>query len=82
MMSFSKLISPLAPPSVSVCQLNLPPSKNSEVVADGMRATMPHMMMRLMPLPMPYSSICSPSHIRKMVPAVMVMTMTGQVSQA
>ena len=43
-------------------------------VASGMRATMPAMMMRLMPLPMPYSSICSPSHIRKTVPAVMVMT--------
>ena len=27
-----------------------------------------------MPLPMPYSSICSPSHIRNTVPAVMVMT--------
>ena len=44
------------------------------LVASGMRATMPAMMMRLMPLPMPYSSICSPSHIRKMVPAVMVRT--------
>ena len=32
------------------------------------------MINRLMPLPMPYSSICSPSHIRKMVPAVMVIT--------
>ena len=32
------------------------------------------MINRLMPLPMPYSSICSPSHIRKTVPAVMVIT--------
>ncbi len=32
------------------------------------------MINRLMPLPMPYSSICSPSHIRKTVPAVMVST--------
>ena len=28
------------------------------------------MMIRLMPLPTPYSSICSPVHIRKTVPAV------------
>ena len=32
------------------------------------------MMIRLMPLPMPYSSICSPSHIRKTVPQVMIST--------
>ena len=42
--------------------------------APGMRARMPAMISRLMPLPMPYSSICSPSHIRKTVPAVMVST--------
>ena len=40
----------------------------------GMRARMPAMISRLMPLPMPNSSICSPSHIRKIVPAVIVMT--------
>ena len=32
------------------------------------------MISKLMPLPMPYSSICSPSHMRKIVPAVMVST--------
>ena len=52
-------------------------SKNSVAVAAGMRATMPAMMIRLMPLPMPYSSICSPSHIRKTVPAVMIRTMSA-----
>ena len=31
-------------------------------------------MMREMPLPMPYLSICSPSHMRKVVPAVMAVT--------
>ena len=31
------------------------------------------MISKLMPLPMPYSSICSPSHIRNTVPAVIVM---------
>ena len=35
---------------------------------------MPAMISRLMPLPMPNSSICSPSHIRKIVPAVIVST--------
>ena len=39
-----------------------------------MRARMLAMINKLMPLPMPYSSICSPSHIRKMVPAVIVST--------
>ena len=64
------------PPSVKTDSLSLPVvlSKSSALVASGMRATMPAMMMRLMPLPMPYSSICSPSHIRKIVPAVMVRT--------
>ena len=38
--------------------------------AKGMRAMIPAMMMKLTPLPSPYSSICSPSHIRKMHPAV------------
>ena len=32
------------------------------------------MIKRLIPLPMPYSSICSPIHIRKIVPAVMIQT--------
>ena len=43
-------------------------------MACGSRARMPPMISRLMPLPMPYSSICSPSHIRKIVPAVAVST--------
>ena len=34
------------------------------------------MIRRLIPLPMPYSSICSPIHIRKIVPAVMMQTQT------
>ena len=42
--------------------------------AFGMRARMPAMINRLMPLPMPNSSICSPSHMRNMVPAVIVST--------
>jgi len=43
-------------------------------IAQGILAMMPAIMIRLMPLPMPYSSICSPSHIRKTVPAVIPTT--------
>ncbi len=32
------------------------------------------MMSKLIPLPMPYSSICSPSHIKKTVPQVIIAT--------
>ncbi len=39
----------------------------------GNRATMPMKMMSEMPLPMPRSVICSPSHIMSMVPAVSTM---------
>ncbi len=35
------------------------------------------MISRLIPLPIPYSSICSPIHIRKIVPAVMIQTHTN-----
>ena len=35
------------------------------------------MISRLIPLPMPNSSICSPSHMRKIVPAVIVITATN-----
>ena len=38
-------------------------------MAFGIRATMPAKMMSEMPLPMPFSVICSPSHIRNDVPA-------------
>ena len=47
-----------------------------------MPARMPAMINRLMPLPMPNSSICSPSHIRKMVPAVMVITVDQLPAEA
>ena len=35
------------------------------------------MISRLMPFPMPNSSICSPSHMRNTVPAVIVITATN-----
>ena len=40
--------------------------------ADGRLATMPAKMISEMPLPMPRSVICSPSHIRNAVPEVSV----------
>ena len=52
-------------------------SDNNCWAAPGMPAKMPAMMIRLMPLPMPNSSICSPSHIRKIVPDVMIITVTN-----
>ena len=42
-------------------------------IADGNCATMPDRMISEMPLPMPREVICSPSHIRNMVPPVSVM---------
>ena len=50
----------------------------SNPIAPGMRAMIPARISKLTPLPKPYSSICSPSHIRKMVPAVRVTTMVIQ----
>ena len=44
--------------------------------ATGSLATMPAKMMSEMPLPMPRSVICSPSHMRKQVPVVMVIMAT------
>ena len=75
-MIFSRPTSPPVPlpPRLRTDQRNRPRSKNRLIVASGMRATMPAMMMRLMPLPTPYSSICSPIHMRKTVPTVMAMT--------
>ena len=39
-------------------------------IALGRRATIPAMMISEMPLPIPRSVICSPIHIRNIVPAV------------
>ena len=48
------------------------PSSSMPAMAEGNSATMPDMMMSEMPLPMPRAVICSPSHIRNMVPPVSV----------
>ena len=42
---------------------------------------MPDRMMSEMPLPMPREVICSPSHIRNMVPPVSVMTVEMRKNQ-
>ncbi len=42
--------------------------------ASGKPATMPAKMMSEMPLPMPRSVICSPSHMMKQVPVVSEIT--------
>ena len=44
------------------------------LIALGRRATIPAMMISEMPLPIPRSVICSPIHIRNIVPAVTVIT--------
>ncbi len=50
------------------------PSSNVETIAEGKAATMPAKMMSDDPLPMPREVICSPSHIRNMVPPTSVTT--------
>ena len=48
------------------------PSSSVPAIAEGNCATMPDRMISEMPLPMPREVICSPSHIRNMVPPVSV----------
>ncbi len=52
------------------------PSSRRATTACGRLATMPAKMISEMPLPTPRAVICSPSHIRKTVPPVRVMTVT------
>ena len=50
------------------------PSSSVPMMACGRLATMPEKMISDRPLPMPRAVICSPSHIRNIVPPVSVMT--------
>ena len=50
------------------------PSSSRLARACGRLATMPAKMIRLVPLPTPRAVICSPSHIRNIVPPTSVMT--------
>ena len=53
----------------------------SPIAACGRRARMFTVMMSEMPLPMPRSVICSPSHMSSMVPAVSAITVRMRYSQ-
>ncbi len=60
------------------------PGKNMSckpVIACGNRATMPTVMTSEMPLPMPRSVICSPSHINSIVPTVIINTVLMRYHQ-
>ncbi len=57
------------------------PSSSVPAIASGRRATMPARMISEMPLPMPREVICSPSHIRNMVPPVSVTTVEMRKNQ-
>jgi hypothetical protein len=57
------------------------PSSSVPATALGRAATMPAKMISEMPLPMPRAVICSPSHIRNMVPPTSVMTVEIRKNQ-
>ena len=57
------------------------PSSSRLASAVGSPATMPEKMIRLVPLPTPRAVICSPSHIRNMVPPTSVMTQEKRKNQ-
>ena len=59
---------------MTTCSSPVRASSRVPPIAEGSPATMPAKMMMEMPLPMPRSLTCSPSHIRKMVPATSVVT--------
>ena len=65
MMASSRMANGPAISPVLTCSIVRP-------TAPGSPATMPTRMIIEMPLPMPRSVICSPSHIRNIVPVVMV----------
>jgi hypothetical protein len=70
--------------SVITRKMPISPVDNSWKVwpmATGIRQTMPEKMMSEIPLPIPRSVICSPSHMMKAVPAVRVMTVNRRKLQ-
>ena len=54
---------------------------NVEITARGRPTTMPAKMMSDIPLPMPRSVICSPSHMMNVVPVVSVSTVISRKPQ-
>jgi preprotein translocase subunit SecY len=78
----------IGPITIAVSTIRLKVSKSpmsfkvkSWVIPSGMSATMPAKMMSEMPLPMPRSVICSPSHIRNAVPVVRERTVSSRKLQ-
>ncbi len=57
------------------------PISSVPAIAEGNCATMPDRMISEMPLPMPREVICSPSHIRNMVPPLSVITVEMRKNQ-
>ena len=53
------------------------PNSNVEAKARGISATIPENIINDIPLPIPLCVICSPSHIKKMVPATNVITVVN-----
>ena len=64
--------------TISVMMLMVPSVSLPQISwqADGSLAMIPAKMISEIPLPIPCSLICSPSHMRKAVPAVSTMTIT------
>ena len=73
--------------TVKITKINIPtiinaerapvlPSSNVEAKALGISATMPENIINEIPLPTPLRVICSPSHIKKVVPATKEIVVT------
>ena len=56
-------------------------SRKVLMIASGPRQTIPAKMISEIPLPIPFSVICSPSHMMKAVPAVSVITVISLNAQ-
>ena len=66
---------------MSGCIAPVRTSSSVPAIALGSPAAMPAKMMIEMPLPRPRSVICSPSHIRNMVPVTSVTTVVNRNSR-
>ncbi len=67
--------------SVRIERLPVRIDSNRPKIAEGRRTTIPAKMMSEIPLPMPLSVICSPSHMMKIVPVVSVRTVSSRKLQ-
>jgi len=67
--------------AMKICISPVDSRRNVFAIAAGRRQTIPAKMIRDIPLPMPRSVICSPSHMIKAVPAVRVITVISRNPQ-